>query len=71
MKKIVDFLKSEGFLCMLITFMICSFVGTWTGLAVTVVLLACNRFYTGQWSVYNVIGFAAGWGLAVLQHWIK
>lgn len=56
---------------MLVTFMICSFVGTFTGLAVAVVLLACNRFYTGQWGIYNVIGFAAGWGLAVLQHWIK
>ena len=35
MTYIIDFLKSEGFLCMLITFMICAFLGAWTGFVVT------------------------------------
>lgn len=70
MKKMIEFLKSEGFLCMLITFLVCSFLGIWTGLAVTVVMLTSNLIYIKKIDLYNLIGFGAGWALSVLQHWI-
>lgn len=70
MKKVIEFLKSEGLLCMLITFLVCSFLGIWTGLAVTVVMIMSNFIYTKMLDLYNLIGFAAGWGLSVLQHLI-
>lgn len=70
MKKVIDFLKSEGLLCMLITFLVCSFLGIWTGLAITIIMIACNFVYIKMLNLYNVIGFGVGWGLSVLQHWI-
>lgn len=66
----IEFLKSEGFLCMLITFFVCSFLGIWTGLAVTVVMLTSNLIYIKKIDLYNLIGFGAGWALSALQHWI-
>lgn len=70
MKKIIDFLKSEGFLCLLITFLVCSFLPSWTGLVAMLLLLACNVVYQKEANIYNVIGFGAGYVLSVLQHLI-
>lgn len=69
-KGFITFLKSKGFRCLLITFLVCAFFNIWTGLAVTVGLIVCNFIYTRVLDLYNLIGFAAGWGLSVLQHWI-
>lgn len=70
MKKIIDFLKSEGFLCLLITFLICAFLPARTGLVSMLLLLACNVIYTKNADIYNVIGFGAGYVLSVIQHMI-
>lgn len=66
MTYIIDFLKSEGFLCMLITFMICTFLGAWTGFVVTLIMWVCNLFYIRKFSLYNTIGFTAGYLLGLL-----
>lgn len=70
MRYLLDFLKSEGFLCLLITFMICSFLGVWTGLVVTIVLWVCNMLYPRKFSVYNTIGFGAGYILTLIEKFI-
>lgn len=67
MKYLIDFLKSEGFLCLLITFLVCSFLGTWTGLAVVLVMWICNMGYTARFSLYNTIGFGVGYLLSLIQ----
>lgn len=70
MKKVIEFLKSEGFLCMLITFLVCSFLETWTGLAVAVVMLISNIIYIKKIDLYNLIGFGTGWALSAFHYWI-
>lgn len=67
MTYIIDFLKSEGFLCMLITFMICASLGAWTGFVVTLIMWVCNMFYCRKFDLYNTIGFGAGYCLVLLQ----
>ena len=57
MTYIIDFLKSEGFLCLLITFMICAFLGAWTGFVVTLIMWVCNMFYCRKFDLYNTIGY--------------
>lgn len=74
MKKILNgfiaFLKSKGFRCFLITFLICAFLGIWTGFVVTLIMMLCDLFYTKMFDLYKVIGFLVGWGLVVFQRWI-
>lgn len=69
MEKVISFLKSEGLLCLLIGFFICAFVGVFTGLACTIIMIVCNIIYTKKLTWYNIIGFGCGWALALLQHW--
>ena len=71
MTYIIDFLKSEGFLCLLITFMICSFLGTFTGLVATIIMWVCNMLYAKRFDLYNTIGFGGGFVLTIFQHWIR
>lgn len=68
MKTIIDFLKSEGLLCLLLTFFICAWIGLWAGVCVTVIMILCNIFYTKKLNLYNIIGFACGWGFSLLNH---
>ena len=70
MNKLSEFLKSEGLLCMLATFFVCSFLSVWIGLGCMIILLLCNLFYTKLLDTYKLAGFVAGWIFAVLQHLI-
>lgn len=79
MKKVIDFLRTTfaflkrekySFLCLLLSFLICSFLGKLGGLAATIILIVCNIFYIKKFNIYNVFGFLAGFGLAILVHWI-
>lgn len=56
---------------MLITFMICSFLGTFTGLVATVIMWVCNMLYAKRFDLYNTIGFGGGFVLTIFQHWIR
>lgn len=67
MKYLIDFLKSEGFLCLLITFLVCAFLGAWTGLVATLIMWICNMGYTARFSLYNTIGFGCGYTLSLFQ----
>ena len=70
MEKIAKFLSSEGVLCMLVTFFVCSFCPIWVGLFVMVVLMGCNIYYTLVLDWYKLIGFIAGWLFTILPHLI-
>lgn len=74
MKKILNgfitFLKSKGFRCLLITFLVCTFLNVWTGFVVTLIMMLCDLFYTKTFNLYKIIGFWAGWGLVVFQRWL-
>ena len=70
MKKIAEFLSSNGVLCMLITFFICSFCPVWVGLGMMVVLIGCKVYYTLVLNWYELIGFVSGWALSILPHLI-
>lgn len=70
MKKIAEFIKSEGVLCMLITFFVCSFLPIAVGFVVIITLSACKVYYTKVLSYYDAIGFVSGWLFSIIPHWI-
>lgn len=70
MKEIAKFFKSEGLLCLLVSFFFCAFLPVLSGLLCASILSMCNLLYTRVLNIYNLIGFGVGWGFAVLQHWI-
>lgn len=71
MKKLIDFFKSEGSLCMLITFLVCSFIPGWIiQLVVMVILIVFELCCTRLLDTYKLGGFISGWLLAVVQHFI-